>query len=361
MRKFLLSMMLGLYCVAIFLALDLIYSKFFHENPQRARVFDQHYDHGFVPNFDGYDAWGSLRHRLRTNSLGFKDAAVRDVPLRSLTRRILLIGDSMTEGSGMSFEDSFAGLLYRAGREGAENFEVLNAAVASYSPVLYFKKIKHLLDIGLVFDEVVVFSDITDVMDEATSYFCFDDEPQYKALCPPVVKKPAFSNLRKIFTRNFVVTNRVIGLATERAPSLLEMDEFGFPSRARWSWTIPSFNVKEVFHPLGVEGGVIRSLKNMQALADLLSQRRIPLTIVVYPYPMQLAQNDRDSRQVAIWREFCRENCKAFIDLFPVFFAEKDAHGDWYQRYFIPDDVHWSAQGHRLIFREVGKQLLTTR
>jgi lysophospholipase L1-like esterase len=112
------------------------------------------------------------------------------------------------------------------------------------------------------------------------------------------------------------------------------------------------------YAPLGVQGGIERSLKNMQALADLLRARNIPLSIVVYPWPTQLALDDRDSRQVKIWREFCAKNCKAFIDLFPAMFAEKDAHPDWYERLFIPGDLHFNAAGNRLIFTELAKRLL---
>ena len=82
-----------------------------------ARIANSVYDHGFAADFDGYDVWGELRYRLTTNSLGFKDARVRNVPLKSASRRILLIGDSFAEGIGMSFEDSFAGMLDRAGQE----------------------------------------------------------------------------------------------------------------------------------------------------------------------------------------------------------------------------------------------------
>ena len=42
----------------------------------------------------------------------------------------------------------------------------------------------------------------------------------------------------------------------------------------------------------------------------------------------------------------------------PAFFAEKDAHEDWYRRLFIAGDIHFSAAGNRLIFREVAKRLL---
>ena len=124
---------------------------------------------------------------------------------------------------------------------------------------------------------------------------------------------------------------------------------------AESSWTFPG-SVTDL-PPLGLEGGIARALRNMQALADLLAEHGIPLTVVVYPWPVQLAHDDRDSRQVAVWREFCVKNCKAFINLFPAFFAAKDAHADWYQRFFIFGDVHFSAEGHALVFRELSKHL----
>jgi hypothetical protein len=126
----------------------------------------------------------------------------------------------------------------------------------------------------------------------------------------------------------------------------------------RIGWTIPELDVGNDYQPLGVEGGIARSLQNMRALADLLAARNIPLTIVVYPWAQQLAQGDRDSRQVSLWREFCQGRCKAFINLFPVFFAAADADKDWYEHLFILGDDHFSAAGNRLMFREIARHLL---
>ena len=353
------------YCLVLFLAFDFAYSSLTRgeERERPARIASPAYDHGFAANFDGYDVWGELRYRLITDSLGFRDASVRNVPLKSASRRILLIGDSFAEGIGMNFEDSFAGLLYRAGQERGEKIEFLNAGVASYSPSIYYRKIKYLIENGLQFDEVVLFSDTSDVTDEATSYFCIDDDPKYRAHCtsgegsmqavasPP--KKPDF------LIDRFVVTNRLRITVKRSIQSFLGNRRRAINNdHTRIGWVIPGLDVANDYKPLGVEGGIARSLQNMQRLFDLLAARKIPLTIVVYPWAQQLAQGDRDSRQISLWRDFCPGRCKAFINLFPAFFAATDADKDWYEHLYILGDDHFSAAGNRFMFRELARHLL---
>ncbi|HEY5129658.1 MAG TPA: hypothetical protein VIJ35_20645 [Bradyrhizobium sp.] len=351
------------YCLALFLAFDFAYSTLTRgEEKQRpARIANPAYDHGFAANFDGYDVWGELRYRFVTDSLGFKDASVRNVPLKAASRRILLIGDSFAEGIGMSFEDSFAGQLYRAGQQRSERIEFLNAGVASYSPSIYYKKIKYLLESGLL-DEVVLFSDTSDVTDEATSYFCIDDDPKYRAHCSSAEgsAQPEAAPPKKtdFFIDHFAVTNRVRITVKRSIQSFLGNRRRSINTdHARIGWTIPGLDVGNSYQPLGVDGGIARSLQNMRALADLLAARNIPLTIVVYPWAQQIAQGDRDSRQVSLWREFCQGRCKAFINLFPPFFAAADADRDWYEHLFILGDDHYSAEGNRFMFREMAKHL----
>ena len=356
---------LAVYCVALFLAFDFLYSVFTggEEKQRPARVANPIYDHGLAANFDGYDRWGGVRYRLFTDNLGFKDVSVRDVPLKSTSHRVLLIGDSFAEGIGMSFEDSFAGMLYLAGQQRSERIEFLNAGVASYSPSIYYKKIQYLLNSGLQFDEVVLFSDPSDVMDEATSYFCIDDDPKYRAHCSssegsaqrvaPPPKKPDF------LVDHFVVTNRTVLYIKRSIQTFLGNQRKKLDTdHSRTAWTVAGLDVGDTYQPLGVEGGVARSLQNMRALADLLAARNIPLTIVVYPWAQQIAQGDRDSRQVSLWREFCQGRCKAFINLFPVFFAAATADKDWYEHLFILGDDHYSADGNRFMFHELAKHLL---
>jgi hypothetical protein len=125
----------------------------------------------------------------------------------------------------------------------------------------------------------------------------------------------------------------------------------------RIGWTAANPDLAK-YRPLGVEGGVARSLENMGKLSDLLAGRGIPLTIVVYPWAQQIAQGDRDSKQVQLWRNFCPTRCKAFIDLFPAFFAAADRDKDWYEHLYILGDDHFSAAGNRMLYEELAKQIL---
>jgi hypothetical protein len=364
LRRALVNTGIFVYCLVLFLAFDFAYSTLTRgeETARPARIANPVYDHGFAANFDGYDTWGELRYRLVTDSLGFKDASVRDIPLKPASRRILLIGDSFVEGIGVSFEDSFAGLLDRAGQQRSDKIEFLNAGVASYSPSIYYKKIKYLLDSGLQFDEVVLFSDTSDVTDEATSYFCIDDDPKYRAHCTASegAAQPAETAPKKsdFLVDRFVVTSRVRITIKRAIQSFLgnrrraiNTDHF------RIGWVVPGLDLSNDDKPLGVDGGIARSLQNMRALADLLAAKKIPLTIVVYPWAQQLAQGDRNSPQVALWRDFCAGRCKAFINLFPAFFAAADADKDWYEHLFILGDDHYSVEGNRFMFRELEKRL----
>ena len=55
-------------------------------------------------------------------------------------KRVLLLGDSFIEGSGYDYEYTIGGLIQN---KLGDKFEVLNGAVGSYSPGIYYLKTKH--------------------------------------------------------------------------------------------------------------------------------------------------------------------------------------------------------------------------
>src|SRR3989338_2577369 len=119
--------------------------------------------HDLARNYHGTEFWG-VTYPFFTNNLSFSDSVVRTVSLGTSTPRLVFIGDSFTEGLGVPWKQTFVGRIEEA--LAPQGIEVLNAAVASYSPLLYYNKIRYWIERGLKFDELVVFIDISDVRDE---------------------------------------------------------------------------------------------------------------------------------------------------------------------------------------------------
>jgi hypothetical protein len=72
-------------------------------------------------------------------------------------------------GIGVPYEATCAEILGRTAVE--RSIEVLNAGVSSYSPLIYHRKARHLLEqVGLDLDAIVVFLDISAPYDEVHRY-----------------------------------------------------------------------------------------------------------------------------------------------------------------------------------------------
>jgi hypothetical protein len=310
------------------------------------RVHHPVYHHDFRPGVSAEAAWGSLVHPVHINGLGFKDRSAQDVPLQSDRERLLVIGDSFTEGVGIPHEQTFAGLM-QARLEG-QGIEVLNAGVVTYSPIIYLRKIEYLLeDIGLQVDRVLVFIDLSDIDDEHENYRFdgqrnvvrdFDHSPQKRLVY--------FLTQRTVLAASVITLyERTRGQAWTEAATGAALGERG----ALWSSEDP------LWEEFGREGMAIAK-GHMSELHALLSARGIPLGVVVYPWPDQIVRRDVESRQVTHWRAWAAEREVEFIDLFPVFIDGREPRAVT-DRYFIPGDFHWSAEGHALIAESVLERL----
>ena len=144
-------------------------------SPPTLGVKHEIYHHDLVKNGfieTEYPRYHNERVKLYTNSLGFKDKSSRTIsllPSKVCKKRIVFIGDSFTEGLMLEYEDTFAGIVDKELNN--KSVGVLNAGVASYSPIIYWRKIKYLIEeVGLKFNELVVFIDLSDFTDERYRY-----------------------------------------------------------------------------------------------------------------------------------------------------------------------------------------------
>lgn len=343
----------GLFLLLDFAVTPLLRSR---PNPEAAfRTASPLFHHGLRPNVVFDDAsWRGLRYQVRTNSLGFKDAAVRSVEPRppETRHRVVFIGDSVTEGVGLQFEDTFVGQFAAA----RPDLDVLNGAAVSYSPSIYWRKIAWLLDEGFAFDELVVYIDISDVQDEAVFYRETADgrigDSGWGISNSAVVGNPLPiwppDPVRTWLDSHLHFTQKVRFVAREVFGWMRGVTEGGAKPRVRASWTLDPQATG--YGEAGAEGGIAKAIVYMDRLKALVDRHGIALSVAVYPWPDQLDYDTVDSRQVRIWRDWCaRRTCARFIDHFADFFAFRRDHADWRERLFMPSDIHFTRAGSEVI------------
>lgn len=312
--------------------------------PAGFRVKSALYHHGFEPLASAdKERWGVWVSSYRINSLGFRDRTTRQVPLLSERPRILIIGDSFTEGIGVPYEKTFVGLVEDALTP--QGVEVFGAGVASFSPIMYYRRVRHLLEeVGLRFDALVVYLDIGDIEDEVTYKLDASDN----VISRPERRVKELSADRRYEARGFEGLQGLKRLLDRN--SLLGSSVFGLVeswSRNRWHraglWTVDD----SFFEAYGREG-LQRARENMDRLLAVCHRHGVRMTLAVYPWPDQIWLGDRESKQVVYWRQWAEEKSVGFIDTFPRF-VDPGRSREIVENEFIKGDIHWNAAGHKAI------------
>ena len=316
------------------------------------RVSSDIYHHGLMENIDVIEPWGfSLKKRLITNSIGFRDYSIRKVSKVPEKKRLLLIGDSAIEGAGYDYEFTLGGRLQN---HLSEEYEVLNSAVGSYSPGVYYKKISHFINEGYKFDKTIIFLDPSDIIDEL--FLNFDTEGNF------IIEKAKSSKVSNFFLNNFLIFRTLLRVSdgTESLKNFLKLKykaskkfkknffdtsnedtmyyRMTHVDRSAWTFDDSLFrNYKD---------GLLKSEKYLDKLINLLRENNIDIYFVLYPHPSQIAYNDLYHQPY--WTNWAKKNNINLISLYSDFQGEDKRK--IILDTFIFGDLHWNKNGTKIVF-----------
>ena len=153
MKKSIIRILLS---ILIFMGLDLVSGLFLIPDSFNSfRTKHYYYHHGLLPNQETMAAWGALVYPMHTNSLGLIDSTVYRVNRETGNHRILILGDSHSEGVGVPYLKTFAGRLAKSLKP--HGIEVINGSAVSYSQKIEYLKAEYLIEKkGLEVDEIIV-------------------------------------------------------------------------------------------------------------------------------------------------------------------------------------------------------------
>jgi len=245
------------------------------------------YHHDLAPNAKSTRVWGNIVYSWQTDRYGFRIGACAPGETEKDRPAIFVIGDSFVEAIGSSYEKSFVGLMAcHAAKQGKA---VWNLGVASYSPVIYHRKIRaaaQRLGIKPIGDDTNIYRVGEDGVVRSTSFHWFD------------IGQFALDNFATfrlgydLFLSSSFST--AIGLGRERA-----------------RWTLDPALVEE-----WGRRGLELAGNNLDQIVAICRECDCRVTLVVYPWPENVAAGDRESIQVTHWRAWAASRNVRFVDGF---------------------------------------------
>lgn len=341
------------------------------------RVFQPREDQGWMV------ADPVLHHRLNaatrgrvlgvefvTNSLGLRD---REISIRKPhgTFRILMLGDSFTQGLGLDLEDTVAKRVERQLNQQwcSGTFEVINGGVASHSPILEYLFLKE-VGLRLEPDLVVLNFDMTDVHDDwiYTRLATFDshglpiavryDRRRQTALLLPPLSLPRGLGFVKPLEeranqlRIYQMLRRRLGsfrLSPERLAAL------GLVGNVRYDIE----GITRDGESPSLADGWRLTTRYIAGIHALARARGLRFTLVVYPHAQQVAADESpvgrtrhglgpglyaSERPFQILEDLGRREGFAVINLLHLFRAREAVDGPLFRH----DDIHHTPRGARV-------------
>lgn len=337
------------------------------------------YHHTFLPKVNKILYWAGLEYNFCTDNHGFRNSCSA-VKVREKNFDIVFIGDSVTEGVGLDYEDTIVGII----NKNLKDKKIANLAASSYSTHIYNNKIKFLLENGYTFNEVFVLIDPSDIQDDTeiykvsgntvisknrkiSFYNFYIDKTKYliKKTFPMtyeflILFKKKFNFNKKNLNQIELNDKSNIKNLGNKGKNTLKIKlpkyekEFKNIDLRRLAWTYDK-NIN--YGEIPVKESIKISINQMNQLYETLISKNISLSIVIYPLPPQLAFDKELSMQVKIWEKFCYLKCKQFINSFPYFFEKLNETSflEVNNKYFIQNDVHFNKKGNQAIANLITK------
>ena len=365
-KKLKLKLVLILMIVLFFVLIDLLLGHFLIPHSYNDfRIKDTRIHHALKPGVSTLASWGPIVYSFKTNNLGFRDLSIRDVPLQSDKKRILILGDSHSEGVGIDYSDTYAGKLQKLGE--ASGVEVLNASAVSYSPKIHYLKGKYLLNQkGLSVDEVWIVIDISDLQNE----IAYRDFESRKPTLWDDLRQSAGSFLRSHSYTGFTAHQMLENLEIEKFSKAVsgmqdEIDRQPYENAVElYKDFFSSFGDEDLlrdpsFHGVGkwiydeslrelANQGLDLGFENISKLNAICQQKDIKVRLSVHPWQLQVMKGDTSDYYVEQWRDFCEQENIDFLNLYPLF-INKENPLHVIETCYIEGDNHWSEQGHKRV------------
>jgi hypothetical protein len=215
--------------------------------------------------------------------------------------------------------------------------------------------------VGLRFQELVIFADISDIQDEVAyknfvpggssfvsiSYFIYNTIKRYSFIGNLILtSKTAIHYLKQVESLYYsYIGSKKTGVSstTNKGGYSGAWENWEQYDKERDAWLFDETN----FTRWGKEGMELAE-RNMDNLLRLCRQYDIKLTIAAYPWPSEIRKSRQASKNMRFWQQYCQTREIDFLNLYPLFQGGENPEA-MIAKYYIPGDIHFNADGHELV------------
>ena len=315
------------------------------------------FHHEIAPNIDVYEHWGKKKYRVVTNEYSFRVLNKDKREINNSNKNIGFIGDSFVYGAGIEYKNHFINILDKKNK----NYNHLNLGYVSYSPSIYYKKLKYFLEEKKFnFEKIFLFVDHSDIQDEGVFYrenskgeivrkWYSDAEIENKNMKHVVknyLKQNSFIfkfyehfNSPKISERS---KKCILNTLDKKYTDYLEAERFAYGYK------------KEIYKEKWVNEGINNILKYLDKILILSKEYNFELYIVYYPSAMEILDKVHfiSSKHYNFLYQWSFKNKINFINNYNEFTEYKDEKMN-YLKNFIECDNHWNKNGHNIIAKNL--------
>lgn len=343
-------------------------------NKRSHKLQSYYYHHDQRANAVYFDHWGKNKPLIFTNKYGFKESRIGDVTFSK--KNILFIGDSLAEGVGLKYEDTWVGQIAEQLKK--SEITVLNAGLQTYASSIYLAKTYDLIERKKIpITEVFVMISVNDIYDDFYRYKEVDKNFR--------VRHDDENNIVFIKLINFIKGNTIIyQIIAELSPPLAFIQKikasfyaikqsFG---KKNQNYLSHISNVREIqsiqsilavsnrndykmmydektFNEIGVVS-INKSIAYLVRLGEFLEKKNIKLNIILPRESIFIIKDPIDKNYQYLLNKLSSLKQKNinFIYLNDYYKNYKDRF-DAYRNLFFTNDVHWNKEGNEKIAEEL--------
>ena len=352
--------------IIIVLTFDLLINLFLPENFKKKIGTTRNYSlkstefhHEIAPKIKINEFWGENKYKVKTNEYSMRINENESYFVDKDKEYIAFVGDSFVYGSGINYDDHFISQLDK------KKYNYLNLGYVSYSPSIYFKKIKYLIEKkNLKFKKIFIFIDHSDIQDESLFYredskgnivrnWYSDQEiakKKFKYKIKNYLKQNSF--IFKLHENlNSPTISSKTNLCLKRLDKDLNYNEFIDLERFGYGYK------DKINNEQWVKDGINKINKYMNNIKILSLKYKFEMIIVNYPSAPEVIENisSKDTEHFKFLYNWSSRNDVKLIDVRNDFIIKKNIED--YLNNFIRCDVHWNKNGHKIIGKNIEKFL----